>query len=114
MQRPPKGETITILAKMVSIGGRTPEVGKIAAEVRKILSGRVGGPFGMKADHLKAWLRSVTREKEPDTETWDKVVNVTQLEFWGGYIPEDLMWTTMVLIPKGGGEYRGIGMVETI
>ena len=24
------------------------------------------------------------------------------------------MWTTMVLIPKGGGEYRGIWLVDTI
>ena len=24
------------------------------------------------------------------------------------------MWTTMYLIPKDGGDYRGIGMVETI
>ena len=24
------------------------------------------------------------------------------------------MWTKMVLIPKGGGDYRGIGLVETI
>ena len=24
------------------------------------------------------------------------------------------MWTTMVLIPKGSKEYRGIGLVETI
>ena len=31
-----------------------------------------------------------------------------------GYITEALMWTTMVLIPKGKGAYTGIGLVETI
>ena len=42
------------------------------------------------------------------------MVSVIQVEFWEGYIPEALMWTTMVLIPKGGGEYIGIGLVDTI
>ena len=68
----------------------------------------------MKAEHLNAWLRAVTREKDPDSKTWDKVVSVIQVAFWGGYIPEAYMWTTMVLIPKGKLEYRGIGLVETI
>ena len=68
----------------------------------------------MKAEHLKAWLRSETRNKDPDTETWDKVVSVIQVAFWEGYIPEALMRTTMVLIPKGRGKYRVIGLVETI
>ena len=91
-----------------------PESGEIVAVVRKIRLGRVVGPLGMKAEHLKAWLQAATREKEPDTETWDKLVSVIQLEFWEGYIPEALMWMTMVLIPKDKGEYRGIGLVETI
>ena len=90
------------------------EVGDIAATVRKIRSVRAVGPSGMKAEHLKVRLQAGTMEKEPDTETWDKVVSVIQVEFWEGYTPEALMWTTMVLILKVGGEYRGIGMVETI
>ena len=68
----------------------------------------------MKAEHLKAWLQAETREKYPGTEAWDKVVSVIQVAFREGYIPEALMWTTMVLIPKGKGEYRSIGLVETI
>ena len=68
----------------------------------------------MTVEHLKAWLRAATREKEPDTETWEKVISVIQVEFREGYTPEALRWTTMVLIPKGSREYRGIGLVETI
>ena len=44
----------------------------------------------MKAEHLKEWLRAATREKEPETETWEKVVSVIQVEFREGYILEDL------------------------
>ena len=63
--------------------------------------GRAGGPSGKKEENLKAWLRAAIREKEPNTKTWDKVVSVIQVAFWEGYIMEALMWTTMVLIPKG-------------
>ena len=48
------------------------------------------------------------------TETWYKVVSVIHVAFWEGYILEALMWKTMVFIPKGRGEYRGIGLVKTI
>ena len=105
---------ISIIVQPVSIKYGPPEVGKIAAAVRKLQPDRAGGPSGMKAEHLKAWLRAATREKDPDTETWDKVVSVTQVEFREGYIPEALIWKTMFLIPRGKEEYRGIGLVETI
>ena len=72
--------------------------------VRKLQSGRVVGPSGMKAKHLKTWLRAATKEKDLDTEMWDKVVSFIQVVFWEGYIPEALIWKTMVLIPKGKGE----------
>ena len=68
----------------------------------------------MKSEHLKAWLRSATRKKDPNTKTWDKVVSVIQVAFQEGYITEALMWTTMALITKGKGEYIGIGLVDTI
>ena len=68
----------------------------------------------MKAEHLKAWLRAATREKEPDTKTWDKVVSVIQVAFLEGYILEALMWTTIVLILKGEGKYKDIGLVEIV
>ena len=42
------------------------------------------------------------------------MVSVIHVAFWEGYIREALMWTTVVLLPKGKGGYIGIGMVETI
>ena len=68
----------------------------------------------MKDEHLKARLQAETREKYPGNKAWDKVVSVIQVVFREGYIPKALMWTTMVLIIKGKGEYRSIGLVETI
>ena len=48
------------------------------------------------------------QEKTPDTEHWDKLVSVTELVFRDVHILEALEWTTMVLITKSGGGYRGI------
>ena len=113
-KHPPEGAPLPILVQPVIIADGPPEVGEIVAAVRKLRSGRVGGPSGMKAERLKSWLREATREKEPDTETWEKVISVTKLAFQEGYILESLMWKMMFLIPKGGREYRGIGLVDTI
>ena len=82
--------------------------------VRKIRLVKAAVPLGMKAEHLMAWLRSVTREKDPDTETSDKVIIVVQISFQEGYIPESLMWTIMVLVYKGSRDYIVIRFVETI
>jgi hypothetical protein len=42
----------------------------------------------------------------------------TRLLRLGGYeddtIPQQMCWVVTVLIPKGGGEYRGIGLLEPI
>ena len=40
------------------------------------------------------------------------MVEITQTAFREGKLAEEAMWQTVVLIPKGKGEYRGIGLVE--
>ena len=37
---------------------------------------------------------------------------MTQKAFREGKLAEEAMWQTVVLIPKGKGEFRGIGLVE--
>ena len=39
-------------------------------------------------------------------------MELTQTEFWEGELAEEDTWQTMVLVPKGKKEYRGIGLVE--
>ena len=41
-------------------------------------------------------------------------MSITKLEFRDGHIPESLTWSTMVLISKSRGGYRGIEIVEVI
>ena len=43
---------------------------------------------------------------------WGKVVEMTQTAFRDGKLAEEAAWQTVVLIPKGKGKFRGIGLVE--
>ena len=43
---------------------------------------------------------------------WEKVVEMTQTAFRDQNLAEEAVWQTVVLIPKGKGEFRGIGLVE--
>ena len=40
------------------------------------------------------------------------MVEITQTAFWEGQLAEEATWQTVVLIPKGKKEYRGIGLVD--
>ena len=39
---------------------------------------------------------------------------MTQMAFQEGRLPSELTWTTMILLLKGRGGYRGVGLVEVI
>ena len=43
---------------------------------------------------------------------WGKVVEMTQTAFREGKLTEEARWQTLVMIPKGKGGFRGVGLVE--
>ena len=45
---------------------------------------------------------------------WEILVRLIQRTFRYGNPPEELAWATMVLILKGKGEFRGIGLVKVV
>ena len=47
-------------------------------------------------------------------EDWEAFVKLVQAVWDEGKIPIQLGWVVTVLIPKGGGDYRGIGLLEPI
>ena len=48
---------------------------------------------------------------DPTTTIWYVLVSMTQLAFLEVTLPEELTWTTIVLLNKGQEDYRGIEMV---
>ena len=45
---------------------------------------------------------------------WGRVVEIIQTAFRDGDLAEEVTWQAVVLIPKGKGDYRGIGLVEVM
>ena len=75
----------------------------------------------MRAEHVKVWLRVVLEEEDPESqgieekgENWRLFIELVQAVWIHGIIPRQLLWSIVVLIPKGGEDYRGIGLLEPI
>jgi hypothetical protein len=70
----------------------------------------------MCTEHLKEWLLGMVEEEEKGTEgagdKWRLFKELAQSIWEHGCIPEQMTWTVIVLLPKGGGEHSGIGLLE--
>ena len=54
-----------------------------------------------------------SREKTPaETSNWDRVVDLIQTASGEGRLAEEYTWKAVALLPKGGNDYRGIGLLE--
>ena len=114
MRRPPEGTPIPIIVQPTEIPDGPPGGEEISVAVWGPITGEAGGPPGTMVDHLQEWLREATQEKELDTRRLEKIVSLTKLAFQEGHLYVALTRSKMVLLPKGGGEYIGIGLVEVI
>jgi hypothetical protein len=90
-----------------------PTDSELRAVVGKLRNGRGAGATGMKAENLKEWLRDMKREKAEDGvegigDRWRMFVTLLQAVWESGETPTQMTWMIVVLLPKGGGDYRGI------
>ena len=100
----------------------TPDEGEIQAAVAELTNGRSAGVSQMRAEHLKGWLNGTKLEENPKSgpanvgagADWEALVQLVQAVWDEGKIPTKLGWVVTVLIPKGGGDYLGIGLLEPI
>jgi hypothetical protein len=82
----------------------------------------VRGASGIQAEHIKAWLRGVKKEEDSETaashtgagKKWHEFIHLCTSVWNTGAIPQQMCWVITALIPKGGGEYHGIGLLEPI
>ena len=94
--------------KLVEVDYGIPSEANIELEVWGLKVGRSGGQSGMLTEDLNEWLRKAKSKKEMVRRRCELVVRLIQLAFGDGTLSEDLAWSTMVLLPKGKGGYRGI------
>ena len=116
------GDPLPINVERTEINNDVPSDGEIRTAVSKLYNGRAAGASGMRAEHAKEWLRGIRQEDNPERlgggpsngDHWCLFVQLVQAAWTHGEIPRQILWIIVVLIPKGGGDYRGIGLLEPI
>ncbi len=73
----------------------------------------------MKAEHIKEWLGDMRRKELEDGvegigDRWRSFVALLQGVWEHGSISTQMTWMIIILLPKGGGDYRGIGILDPI
>jgi len=97
-----------------------PDEEEIRVAVTKPTNGRSTGVSRMRAEHLKGLLKGAMLEEHLKTgpanvgagDDWKALVKLVQSVWDEGKMPTQLGW--VILIPKGGGDYRGIGLLKPI
>ena len=110
----PPGEPIEVVVDPFPVLDTIPDEDEIANAVRRLRRGKAPGPTGLRTDQLKDWLQAAKREENPDSTHWNTLVELIQHAFETGNLPEELARSTMILLPKGGGQFRGIGLLESV
>ncbi len=84
--------------------------------------GCAGGVSKMHAEDIKQWLRGITLKEDPkkrpnnvgEGNNWLLLVGLIQVIWTQGKITQQLTWVIVVLLPKGGGDYHGIGLLQPL
>jgi hypothetical protein len=113
----PPGWSLPINVTPIPVPDDTPTDHEIRKVVAKLRNGRAAGVTGMRAEHLKEWLRGIQREEAEDGEEdagdlWRLFVSLIQATWDSGTVPTQMSWVVIVLLPKGGGDYRDIGLLD--
>ena len=78
-----------------------------------LIRNRSGSPSESRAEHLRKWLISATRDNTPDAINWLKVVVIVQAAYRDGTLTEECTHQTVVLITKReGGLPGGLEIVD--
>ena len=113
---PPPGDPIPINVEPFTINDEILDDVEIRGVVSPMRNSRAGGASGIRAENMKVWLQGVIKEekegKEGAGDKWWILVKLIQTIWEHGEIPQQMQWLIIVLLPKGGGDYRGIGLLE--
>jgi hypothetical protein len=111
---------IHVRENLFDVQDDTPTDGEIRTAILELSNGRSAGESWMRAKHLKAWLQGMKKEEESEGvnttagDKWRALIKLVQMVWDDGRIPPQLGWVITVLVPKGGGAYRGIGLLKPI
>jgi hypothetical protein len=120
-RRESPGDPLPINVTPVEISNDPPTDGELRQVAGELTNGRAAGASGMRTEHVKEWLNGMQWEEDLEGhgvngagDNWRLFVQLVQETWTHGTIPCQLLWIIVVLIPKGGGDYRGIGLLELV
>ena len=73
---PPPGRPIPIGVAPFPMDDTIPGEEYISEAVTRLRLHRAGGPLGMKAKHLRMWLRAAKHEEKSTPGSWDKFIAI--------------------------------------
>jgi hypothetical protein len=121
-QRESPDPLVTVNVAPVDVWDDAPIDGEIQVAVTELTNGCSGGASCMQAEHLKEWLWGMKLEEDPEMgpnnvgvgDRWRALAWLVQAIWDKGRISLQLGWVITVLILKGYGDYRGIGLLKPI
>jgi hypothetical protein len=121
-QQDSPGEPLPINLQGPAILDDVPPDHEIRDAARDLSNGRAGGVPKMRTEDIKQWLCGITLEEDPkkgpgnvgEGDNWRFLIGLIQAIWTQGKIPQQLTWVIVVLLPKGGGDYRRIGLLEPL
>jgi hypothetical protein len=114
---PPPGAPIPIHIDKANIPDGPSSDGELRDVVRGPRNRRAAGASGLQAEHIKVWLRDVVRKEEEESDVglgdkWPPFLRLIQAIWEQGSVPKQMRWEIIVLLSKGNGDYRGIGLLD--
>ena len=120
-RRTPPGEPLLINITPVPIPDSAPTDSEVRGAAGELSNGRSRGALKMRAEHAKKWLQGIRREEDPKQngnqgagDSWRLLMRLVTAVWETGTIPQQMGWVIVILIPKGGGDYRRVGLLEPI
>jgi hypothetical protein len=113
-----KGDPLPIHVDKADMLDNIPSDGELRAVVRELQNRRTAGATGLQAEHIKMWLADVVREEEEQSNIglghiWWVFIKMMQADWeQGRRVSKQMRWEIIILLPKRGGNYCGIGLLE--
>ncbi len=114
---PPPGERLPINVTPFDVPDGVPSNLEIKEVVRELQNGWAAGETGLQAEHIKVWLQDAVQEEAETApsghgDKWQIFLRMIQAIWERGCVPDQMTWEIIVLLPKGGGNNCGIGLLE--
>jgi hypothetical protein len=114
------GAPLPVNIDPVPIDDRTPTDAEVREAAQKLTNGWAPGASGMHAKDVKRWLHRMRLKEDHESGTrnenagdnWQLFLKLAQAVWDHGNIPPQLLWVIVLHLPKGGGDYQGIGLLE--